>query len=73
MDIIRIHQDYLIELAEKKLNRKLTDREIDGIRKIHSGLMLESIEREWEWPGTSLENIEKGLEHWATQDKPFKI
>lgn len=78
-DTTRAFQDSVIVTATKAINRPLTEEEVAGIRRIHSPMMLESIEIEWECAGQkhpnycTAEAVEKGLKYWADKKEVFKI
>ena len=73
MDFLKLCQDSVIKLAEDKLGRPLTEQEVYGIRNIHSPMMLEAYEREFDWHETTTEQIQAALDYCAKQTIPFKL
>ena len=60
----------IANLAEAKLRRPLTVSERHGLEKIHSGMRLESLWRDFEFEGTTAQQVEKALRHFASPAYP---
>ena len=60
-------QQGVIEAAEHKLGRELTDNERAGLRRIRSLMMLESCEQMFNAPATPIAEVLMDLEYFANQ------
>jgi hypothetical protein len=65
-----MHEE-IIRSAESRLERFLSESEIEGIRRIESLMMLEPIERSFSDHRTSAEEIEKDLYYFAGRADDF--
>ncbi len=74
MNFLETYQNAILVLAEQKLGRTLTEKEILGIKNIHSTMFLEVVERSWTEDLTyTAEKISEDLIHFAKLPEPFKI
>lgn len=71
--VLEAQQQAVINAASTKLNRSLTEDEVNGIKNVHSPMLLEAYEQEFDWRETTSEQILKSLEYLAAQKTPFKL
>ncbi|MBL8170647.1 MAG: hypothetical protein JNJ50_20975 [Acidobacteria bacterium] len=63
----QVLQDGIVQIAETRLGRALSMTEANGIKRIQSLMMLESIEQSFGHEATSPDQIEKDLQALAQQ------
>jgi hypothetical protein len=71
-DIDKAHDAFVrdvIDSAEKKLGRRLTNRESDALRPL-SFMVLELIAIGFMKPATTAEQVERALAYYVNEDRP---